>query len=90
MNNTEIHVRDNISRILHRLSLDKLKQTLAYLNGLVQSDYDWADELTEEQLQLIEIGKQQIRNGEYVSSEEVHAGAKALIERKMKENKSNK
>lgn len=90
MKDTEIHVRDNISRILHRLPLEKLKQTLAFLNGLAQSDYDWADELTEEQLQLIEIGKQQIQNEQYLSSEEVHAGVKALIERAVKENKGNK
>jgi hypothetical protein len=85
MNNMEIRVRDNISQLLHRMELDKLKQALAYLTGLAQSDYDWADELSEEQLKIIELGTEQIKNGETFSSEEVHAGVKELLERKRKE-----
>lgn len=85
MTNREIQTRDTISKLLHRMELEKLETVLKYMNGLAQSDYDWADDLTEEQLAQIQQGTEDIEQGKYVTSEQLHEETKAFFERKRKE-----
>lgn len=86
MANTTIELKYNLMQLIMQMEDPSfLKEVKSFIIGQVDSDYDWADELTEDQIQSILIGKEQIRNGEHVSSEEVHLGFKKMIEQKDKE-----
>ena len=55
--------------------------------GKTKEELDWADELTDSQIQQIKLGELQIQAGQYISSDELHNETKAFFERKRKEQK---
>jgi len=88
MTNTEL--KYDLIRLIIQLDdygvLQSLKKMI--VGKTKESDYDWAEELSDEQLELIKLGEEQLKNGEFLSGEEVHLGAKELLERKRKQKNS--
>jgi hypothetical protein len=79
---------DLISLITKMDDLQFLQQLKKLLVGkAIETDYDWADELSEEQLIQIKLGQEQVANGQFVSSEELHLGVAELLKRKRAEKK---
>jgi hypothetical protein len=84
--NTEL--KNDIIRLI--LELDDLSflQQLKKMVLVKSNEYsDWANELNESQIEMIKLGEEQIRSGQFVRSEDLHQESKAFFEKKRKEHK---
>jgi hypothetical protein len=57
-----------------------LQQLKKMLLGKASDDSDWANDLTENQLQQIKLGELQIEAGQYVTSQQLRQETKAFFE----------
>ncbi len=78
MNNLELK-HDLLRLILNLDDVKLLKQIKQMISGKTKGEYDWADDLSEDQLKQIEVGKWQIKNGHFFSHDEVESEIDALL-----------
>jgi hypothetical protein len=85
MNNIELK-HDLVKLIMGLEDTHILELLKGIIIGSHNSDEeeDWANKLTVQQRQQIELGKLQIKNGEFTSHEDVEAEIDALLEQKRK------
>lgn len=87
---SNIELKYDLMRLIMELEDTKLLQQL---KGLIKNrdasdeKEDWGKQLSDTQIQQIELGKLQIKNGEYTADEEVEAEIDAMLKQKRK-NKS--
>ena len=75
-----VELKYDLMRLIMELEdISLLQQIKKMIAGKAKEDYDWADDLTQEQIKQIEVGKWQIATGQTVTHEEVEAEIDALL-----------
>jgi hypothetical protein len=87
MNNSAELKNDLIRLIIELDDVGFLQHLKKVVVGKTKEEYDWADDLTESQLQQIKLGELQIQAGQYVTSQQMREETKAFFEQKRKEQK---
>jgi len=86
--NKNAELKNDIIRLILELDdLNLLQELKKMVQGKTNAYSDWANELSESQIQMIKSGEENIKYGLYVSSEELHMETKAFLDKKRKEKK---
>ena len=88
MSNTTIELKYSLMKLIMELEDPSfLKELKSLIMGEVDPEYDWADDLTDEQIEMLKESSEQIKAGKYITSEQLREETKAFLEQKRKENK---